>query len=57
VWLLDEPFTALDAAAVNAIAALVSEHVKNGGIAIYTAHQGVAIEAPIQHRIDLGGTC
>jgi heme exporter protein A len=57
VWLLDEPFTALDAAAVNATAALISEHVKDGGIAIYTTHQGAAIEAGIQHRIDLGGTC
>lgn len=53
VWVLDEPFTALDAAAVKLMERLIDEHVAHGGTTILTTHQEVAIAAPMQ-RIDLG---
>jgi heme exporter protein A len=53
LWVLDEPFTALDARAVEFMQRLVGEHVSAGGAAILTSHQDVSIEAPVQ-RLDLG---
>lgn len=46
VWVLDEPFTALDVASVANLAAAVAEHVKAGGIVIYTTHQEVEMNLP-----------
>lgn len=41
LWILDEPFTALDVKAVDMLADLVAEHVANGGMAILTSHQAI----------------
>ena len=54
LWVLDEPFTALDAHAVQFVQRLVGEHVTAGGAAILTTHQEISIDAPGQHRLDLG---
>jgi heme exporter protein A len=54
LWVLDEPFTALDAHAVRLMQRLVAEHVAAGGAAILTTHQDVPIDVPVQHRLDLG---
>ncbi|MDR3087165.1 MAG: cytochrome c biogenesis heme-transporting ATPase CcmA [Azoarcus sp.] len=43
LWVLDEPFTALDADAVKLLAEQVSAHCKAGGMAIYTTHQEVEL--------------
>lgn len=43
LWLLDEPFTALDAAAADLMRALLREHVARGGAAIYTTHQDAGL--------------
>ena len=53
LWVLDEPFTALDARAVQFMQRLVGEHVSAGGAAILTTHQDVQIDAPVQRRLDL----
>ena len=45
LWLLDEPFSALDAAAVRFTEAVIAQHVARGGAAIYTTHQEVGITA------------
>lgn len=45
LWLLDEPFTALDAAAIGRVAELIGEHLKRGGLAVLTTHQIVEIPA------------
>ena len=45
LWLLDEPFSALDAAAARLTEGLISEHVARGGTAIYTTHQEAGITA------------
>ena len=39
VWILDEPFTALDVTSVSNLSLLIAEHVRRGGIVIYTTHQ------------------
>ena len=39
VWLLDEPFTALDADGINVIETQITKHCDNGGICILTTHQ------------------
>lgn len=43
LWILDEPFTALDVKAVEMLSGLIVEHVTNGGIAILTSHQTIPL--------------
>lgn len=54
LWILDEPFTALDAAAVDLMTTLISEHLTRGGMAILTTHQEVPIPGAREQRIELG---
>ncbi|HXF65190.1 MAG TPA: cytochrome c biogenesis heme-transporting ATPase CcmA [Burkholderiales bacterium] len=53
LWVLDEPFAALDATAVAEVEALIAGHVARGGIAIYTTHQEAHIGAAVAHTINL----
>jgi heme exporter protein A len=39
LWVLDEPFTALDVKAVDMLSTLIAEHLQGGGLAILTSHQ------------------
>ncbi len=39
LWLLDEPFTAIDKAGVESLQELFSSHVENGGAVMLTSHQ------------------
>jgi len=39
VWLLDEPFTALDSLGIELIENLIKQHSDNGGICFFTSHQ------------------
>lgn len=41
LWVLDEPFTALDNPAVNLVTSLIGAHLARGGMAILTSHQAV----------------
>jgi heme exporter protein A len=41
LWVLDEPFTALDVKAVDMLSALIAEHLQQGGMAILTSHQAM----------------
>lgn len=41
LWVLDEPFTALDVRAVDMLSALIAEHLQAGGLAILTSHQAM----------------
>jgi len=43
LWILDEPFTALDVKAVDFLSNLVAEHVRSGGIAVMTSHQAIPL--------------
>lgn len=44
-WILDEPFTSLDATTVKFFEALIKQHISRGGMLILTSH----------HDIDLSG--
>ncbi len=39
IWLLDEPFTALDANGVTIIESRITKHCKQGGLCLFTTHQ------------------
>ena len=45
LWLLDEPFTALDVKAVDFLSNLIAEHVRGGGIVVMTSHQSIPLGA------------
>ena len=55
LWILDEPFAALDARALAMVTELVDAHLARGGAAILTTHQEVAIAARTRFAITLGG--
>ena len=55
LWLLDEPFAALDEAAISIVGALCAVHVAAGGILVLTSHQDIPIEAPDARAIELEG--
>ncbi len=54
LWILDEPFVALDVAAVDWLAQLISGHLQRGGLAVMTTHQPVAIPAGTVRELRLG---
>lgn len=54
LWVLDEPFAALDAASVGVLASRLSQHMANGGMAIITTHQDVEIKAQSTQTLRLG---
>lgn len=43
LWVLDEPFTALDVKAVAMLSELIGEHLAAGGMAVLTSHQKMPI--------------
>ncbi len=43
LWLLDEPFTALDAASVANVLQLFQEHAQAGGMLVFTSHHAVPV--------------
>jgi heme exporter protein A len=45
LWILDEPFAALDVKSVEVLATQISQHMSNGGMTIITTHQDVTINA------------
>jgi len=54
LWLLDEPFAALDAAAARFTEALIAGHVAQGGAVVYTTHQEANIGAAVLRVVELG---
>ena len=54
LWVLDEPFTALDLDAVDLLQGLIAAHVARGGLAILTTHQEVPLTAGKARHLDLG---
>jgi heme exporter protein A len=54
LWVLDEPFTALDAAAVDVLQTTIREHLDRGGMAVLTTHQPVTIDAAMVKQIRMG---
>ena len=44
LWILDEPFTAIDKQGVRDIEALLAEHVSRGGMVVLTSHHPVTLD-------------
>jgi heme exporter protein A len=49
LWLLDEPFVALDPSAVTQLVDLLGQHVTQGGMVLYTSHQTVPMGGTGHH--------
>jgi heme exporter protein A len=56
LWILDEPFAALDTAAVERVQNLIAEHLARGAAVVLTTHLETRITAATTLRIDLGGS-
>lgn len=61
LWILDEPFTALDLHGVDTVRNLIAKHLARDGIVVFTTHQEVDIPAPRLVTVNLaapgGATC
>ena len=53
LWLLDEPFTNLDAAGTELMSALLQAQVERGGSALVVAHHPLKLDVDMR-RLDLG---
>jgi heme exporter protein A len=52
LWLLDEPFTNLDAAGTELVSGLLHEHVLQGGLALVVAHHDLKLDCDVR-RLEL----
>ena len=53
LWVLDEPFSALDVKAVDFLQNVISKHLENGGMVILTTHQEVDLMSSSINRLNL----
>ncbi|WOH39358.1 cytochrome c biogenesis heme-transporting ATPase CcmA [Thalassotalea fonticola] len=53
IWILDEPFTAIDKAGVQKLEQLFIKHAQNGGVVILTTHQDLSINSSDYKKIIL----
>ena len=54
LWVLDEPFVALDKAAVELLQSVIRDHLENGGIVVLTTHQEVPLTSRHAKNLKLG---
>jgi heme exporter protein A len=54
LWILDEPFTALDTRGVDALGALIGAHLERQGTVVLTTHQDVPLPGRVE-RLELAG--
>lgn len=52
LWVLDEPFTALDVKAVERLSDLISRHVREGGVVMLVTHQEVPVDRSQLHVVE-----
>jgi heme exporter protein A len=55
VWILDEPYDALDTDGSAALDALIAEHAARGGAVVLTSHLPLALRAPVPLEFALDG--
>ncbi len=53
LWVLDEPFTALDVGAVDMLGKLIEAHLQKGRMVVYTTHQEVEMRAGALREVNL----
>jgi heme exporter protein A len=54
LWILDEPFVALDKAAVALLQQVIRDHVERGGLVVLTTHQEVPLTEGTAKQLKLG---
>ena len=54
LWVLDEPFAALDAHATQHLGAVIERHLDSGGMLVVTAHHALAFRAPATITVQIG---
>jgi len=55
LWVLDEPFNALDVKAVAQLAAIIGGHLAEGGMVVYTTHQEVSFPEGVVKTLTIAG--
>lgn len=55
IWILDEPFTALDVQGVAQLEQRLCEHCEQGGLLVLTTHHTLASKPAGYRNLDLGG--
>ena len=55
LWLLDEPFDALDDRGIEVLNTLLADHAARGGAALLTSHQALSLRHPVPREVWLGG--
>jgi heme exporter protein A len=53
VWLLDEPFDALDDRGVEVLNRLLADHAAAGGAVLLTSHQSLSLREPVPQVLNL----
>ena len=56
LWLLDEPYDALDSDGTATLDRLLGEHSRRGGIVVFTSHVAPALAATPPLEVQLGET-
>lgn len=54
LWILDEPFTALDKQAVAQLEAHLARHCQQGGLVVLTTHHTLSVKPAGYRELDLG---
>ena len=53
IWILDEPYDALDSDGIDSVNTLLNEHLARGGSVLLTSHQAAGASAPPMTLFDL----
>ena len=53
LWVLDEPFVALDPQSLDYLRAILANHVQQGGLLLFSSHQLVELSQPNGHALDV----
>lgn len=53
LWILDEPFVALDTASIDIVRRLIGAHLEHGGLAVLTTHQAVDFAPGVVRSLSL----
>jgi heme exporter protein A len=54
LWILDEPFTALDVSMIEKLTQQIEAYVKQGGMVIFTSHQAPSFDNSLMQDLQLG---
>lgn len=54
LWILDEPFAALDTKSINLLQSIVVRHLETGGLAVVTTHQDTELTQSAAQIVNLG---